>query len=204
MPEWQISACTAYDSIFWELLTTLLFKTDDNYAAGRLIRTSLFFSSELCDPFCYEIWCLSDKYQPVLHMIRFFGRYVDDNLLKTVEKYVAGRLIRTSLGLFQVLLIIFIMRYAAWMTNISLHCIWLNVFERYIDVNPFQTLNKYVAGRLIKMSLWLGHGLVICNVTAKSTKFTKDCYYALSLVIYAHLWSVHSLRTLWKTLQDII
>ena len=48
-----------------------------------------------------------------MHMIRFFGRYADDNLLKTVEKYVAGRLIRTSLGLFQVLLIIFIMRYGA-------------------------------------------------------------------------------------------
>ena len=32
-----------------------LFKTDEKYAAGRLIRTSLFFSSELCDHFCEEI-----------------------------------------------------------------------------------------------------------------------------------------------------
>ena len=76
-----------------------LFKTDEKYAAGRLIRTSLFFSLELCDHVCEEILCLSNKYQPVLHMIYFFGRYVDSNL-KTVEKYFAGRLIRTSLGHF--------------------------------------------------------------------------------------------------------
>ena len=32
-----------------------LFKTDEKYAAGRLIRTSLFFSLELCDHVCEEI-----------------------------------------------------------------------------------------------------------------------------------------------------
>ena len=34
-----------------------------------------------------------------------------------------------------------------------LHCILFNGFEIYIDVNPFQTLNKYVAGHLLGMSL---------------------------------------------------
>ena len=58
-------------------------------------------------------------------MINFFGSYVDDNLLKTVEKYVAGGLIRTSLGHFQNLVITFIVRYGACVTNISLYFIRL-------------------------------------------------------------------------------
>ena len=57
--------------------------------------------SGLGDYFYREIWRLSDKYQPVLHMIQFFGRYLDDNLFKTVEKYVAGRLLMMSLEFFQ-------------------------------------------------------------------------------------------------------
>ena len=85
---------------FGSLVDANMFKTDEKYVAGRLIRTSLVFSSEVCDHFCYEIWCLSDKYQPVLHMIQFFGRYVDDFIFKTDEKFVTGRLIRTSLVLF--------------------------------------------------------------------------------------------------------
>ena len=47
----------------------------------------------------------------------------EQNLFKTVAKYVAGRLIRTSFGLFQDLASVFILRYVAWVTHNSLYCI---------------------------------------------------------------------------------
>ena len=113
----------------------------------------------------------------------FFREKNDFNLFQTFYKYVAGHLIRTSLAF-------------SLMTLWSLFCeIWclndkyqlaLHMIQCFWEIYWWQSVsnsNKYVAGRLIKMSLWLVHGLVICNMTAKSTKFTKDFYNALSLVI---------------------
>ena len=73
-----------------------------------------------------------------------FGRFVDIILFKTVAKYVAGRLIRTSFGLFQDLASVFISRYVAWVTHNSLYCIYFNLFGRYVEVNLFKIFAKDV------------------------------------------------------------
>ena len=56
--------------------------------------------SGLIDQFDCAIWNLCDTQQPVLYIIQCFGRFVEANQFKYVTKYVAGRLIRTSLRLF--------------------------------------------------------------------------------------------------------
>ena len=76
-------------------------RTVAKYVAGRVIRTSLGSFSGLDNQFYCMIWHLWDTNQPVLYIIQCFGRFVDANQFNTVAKYVAGRLIRTSLGLFQ-------------------------------------------------------------------------------------------------------
>ena len=56
--------------------------------------------SGLDDHFYCMIWHLGDKYYPLLYITQCFGRFVEANQFKYVTKYVAGRLIRTSLRLF--------------------------------------------------------------------------------------------------------
>ena len=88
---------------------------------------------------------------------RFLGD-VFTNLLITVTKYVAGRVIRSSLGLFQDLLITFNMGYVASVN----HSMFLGICRR-----QFKTFAKYFEGR--QESLALFQSLAICSVTDKST-----------------------------------
>ena len=87
-------------SVFATFVDANQFKTVTKYDAGRLIRTSLGLFSGLIDQSDCAIWNLCDTQQPVLYITQCFGRFVEANQFKYVTKYVAGRLIRTSLRLF--------------------------------------------------------------------------------------------------------
>ena len=74
-------------------------------------------------------------------------------MFKTFEKCVGGRLIRTSLGLFQDLAITSIVRYVAWVTHNTHLYVYFNVLGRYVGFNLFKTFAKYIGGSRIRNSL---------------------------------------------------
>ena len=75
--------------------------------------TSLYLPNTL-NYIQYRLLCITQATYRAIKVIDF-------NLFKTVTNYVAGRLISTSLGLFQDSAITFIARYVAWVTHNSLY-----------------------------------------------------------------------------------
>ena len=62
---------------------------------------------------------------------------------------------------FQDSVISLTVQYGTCVTHNSLYCIKINVFGRFVDINLFRTVTKYVAGRLIRTSLVLFQGSLI-------------------------------------------
>ena len=88
-------------SVLGRIWDVNLLKTLTNYGVGRLISTSSGLFKEW--PITFIAWYCPPVTKISLHCLWFmvFGRLSDVNLIKTVTKYVVGRLIGVSSELFK-------------------------------------------------------------------------------------------------------
>ena len=69
------------------------------------------------------------------------------------------------------------------MTNNSLYCIEFNVFERFRDVNLFETVTT-VAGRLIRTSLVLFQDSTITFIAQYVACVSHNSLYSMQWIVY--------------------